>query len=41
MKNLKVFACLTAVLFTGMTVASCGSSTPGAEPKPDITDAIE
>jgi hypothetical protein len=35
MKNLKVFACVTAVLFTGMTVASCGSST-GA-PKPSQT----
>ncbi|WP_146072462.1 hypothetical protein [Arthrobacter sp. 4R501] len=32
MKNLKVFACLTAVLFTGMTVASCGSSTGAPNP---------
>jgi hypothetical protein len=35
MKNLKVFACVTALLFTGMIVTSCGSSM-GA-PKPSQT----
>src|SRR5688572_26997132 len=32
MKNLEVFACVTAVLFMAMTVASCGSSTVAPNP---------
>jgi hypothetical protein len=35
MKNLKVFACVTAVLVMGITVAACGSST--GTPKPTQT----
>lgn len=32
MKNLKVFVCATTLLFMGMTVASCGSSTGTPNP---------